>query len=205
MITLNNGQKPMSARHQIEVLAHNIFDFDNVPLNIQTEKARSKKIIKGSFDKGDIIKGYISYLSESVNIDNQKIIESKMDELIADKIIESDVTQGNSQFYKVIEKIEIFIDDDYLLKWFKQSNNLIGYCAGIGKSYEIIEQENKESFKEMIEKFESSFQSFDISKIKLGHLRRLTVQYFISKYGNMKPLSQYEIEDSLSQASMLYM
>lgn len=27
MITLNNGQKPMSARHQIEILAGNIFDF----------------------------------------------------------------------------------------------------------------------------------------------------------------------------------
>lgn len=205
MITLNNGQKPMSARHQIEVLAHNIFDFDNLPITTQTEKARSKKRIKGSFDKDDIIKGYISYLSESVNIDNQKIIESKMDELIADKIIESNITQTESQFTAVIEKIEEFIDDDYLLKWFKQPNNLIGFCAGIGKSYSSVKSETKESFREIIEKFELSFQSFDISKIKLGHLRRLTVQYFISKHETMKSLSQTEIEDSLSQASMLYM
>lgn len=205
MITLNNGQKPMSARHQIEVLAHNIFDFDNLPIQVQTEKARSKKRIKGSFDKDDIIKGYISYLSESVNIDNQKIIESKMDELIADKIIESNVTQTDSQFTKVIEKIEEFIEDEYLLKWFKQPNNLIGFCAGIGKSYGQVKNESKETFRESIENFELSFQSFDISKIKLGHLRRLTVQYFISKYDTMKSLSQTEIEDSLSQASMLYM
>ncbi|HRH49860.1 MAG TPA: hypothetical protein PLP23_13985 [Panacibacter sp.] len=205
MITLNNGQKPMSARHQIEVLAHNIFDFENLPIAIQTEKARSKKRIKGSFDKDDIIKGYISYLSESVNIDNQKIIESKMDELIADKIIESSVTQTESQFTKVIEKIEEFIDEEYSLKWFKQPNNLIGFCAGIGKSYNTIKVETKESFKEMLEKFELSFESFDISKIKLGHLRRLTVQYFISKYDVMKPYSQPEIEDSISQASMLFM
>ncbi|MGN6803295.1 MAG: hypothetical protein ACTHJN_15445 [Ginsengibacter sp.] len=205
MITLNNGQKPMSARHQIEVLAHNIFDFDNLPIQVQTEKARSKKRIKGSFDKDDIIKGYISYLSESVNIDNQKIIESKMDELIADKIIESNVTQTDSQFSKVIDKIEVFIEDEYLLKWFKQPNNLIGFCAGIGKSYSAIKDETREAFREMIENFELSFQSFDISKIKLGHLRRLTVQYFISKYEAMKSISQPEIEDSLSQASMLYM
>ena len=205
MITLNNGQKPMSARHQIEVLAHNIFDFENLPIIIQTEKARSKKRIRGSFDKDDIIKGYISYLSESVNIDNQKIIESKMDELIADKIIESSVTQTESQFAKVIEKIEEFIDEEYSQKWFKQPNNLIGFCAGIGKSYHVIKDETKESFKEMIEKFELSFESFDISKIKLGHLRRLTVQYFISKYDIMKSYSQSEIEDSISQASMLFM
>jgi hypothetical protein len=205
MITLNNGQKPMSARHQIEVLAHNIFDFDNLPIAIQTEKGRSKKIIKGSFDKDDIIKGYISYLSESVNIDNQKIIESKMDDLIAEKIIESAVTQTESQFTKVIELIEKFIDEDFTLKWFKQPNNLIGFCAGIGKSYMIIKDESKESFKEMLEKFELAFESFDISKIKLGHLRRLTVQYFISKYDLQKTYSQTEIEDSISQASLLFM
>lgn len=205
MITLNNGQKPMSARHQIEVLAHNIFDFENLPIQMQTEKARSKKRIKGSFDKDDIIKGYISYLSESVNIDNQKIIESKMDELIADKIIESNVTQSEAQFTMVVDKIEEFIEEDYLLRWFKQPNNLIGFCAGVGKSYHFVKDESKEDFKNMIEQFEESFQSFDISKIKLGHLRRLTVQYFISKYETLKPLSQSEIEDSLSQASMLYM
>lgn len=205
MITLNNGQKPMSARHQIEVLAHNIFDFDNLPITIQTEKARSKKQIKGSFNKDDIIKGYISYLSESVNIDNQKIIESKMDELVADKIIESNVTQTESQFSKVIEKIEDFIEEETLKKWFKQPNNLIGFCAGIGKSWVTVKVESKEDFKVMIEKFEESFQSFDISKIKLGHLRRLTVQHFISKYDLMRGKSQAEVADNISQASMLFM
>ncbi len=144
----------MSARHQIEVLAHNIFDFDNLPIAIQTEKARSKKRIKGSFDKDDIIKGYISYLSESVNIDNQKIIESKMDELIADKIIESSVTQTESQFAKVIEKIEVFIDEEYSLKWFKQPNNLIRIlCMELVNRYSVIKDETKESFKDMLEKF----------------------------------------------------
>jgi hypothetical protein len=138
MITLNNGQKPMSARHQIEVLANTIFDFDNLSLEIQTEKERSKKRIKGSFDKDDIIKAYIAFLSESVNIDNQKIIESKMDELIAEKIIDSDVTQSEAQFINVIEIIEKFIENESSLRWFKQPNNLIGFCAGIGKSYSII-------------------------------------------------------------------
>ena len=205
MITLNNGQKPMSARHQIEVLANNIFSFDELSIQLQTEKDRSKKTIKGSFNKDDIIKAYISFMSESVNIDNQKIIESKMDELIAEKIIESSVTQSGIQFINVIEKIEEFVDDEFLLKWFKQTNNIIGFAAGIGKSYNSIFSENPSDFKIMIQKFEEAFQSFDISKIKLGHLRRLSVFYFISRYDIMKSLSQTEIEDSLSQASMLFM
>jgi hypothetical protein len=57
----------------------------------------------------------------------------------------------------------------------------------------------------MINKFEAAFQSFDISKIKLGHLRRLSVQHFIAKFGIMQEYSQTEIEDNLSQASMFYM
>lgn len=205
MITLNNGQKPMSARHQIEVLARNIFEFDNLGLQIQTEKQRNKKIIKGSFDKDDIIKSYIAYLSESVNIDNHKIIESKMDDLIADKIIESDVTQGETQFIDVISKIESFIEDPYLLKWFKQPNNLIGFCAGIGKSFSTIKIEQTQNFKDQIEKFESAFETFDVSKIKLGYLRRISVNYFISKYDILKNNSYSELEDNISQASLLFM
>lgn len=204
MITLNNGQKPMSARHQIEVLAYNMYDFDDTGITIQTERGRSKRRIRGAFNKDDIIKGYISYLSQSVNIDNQKIIESKLDELIADKIIESDVTQSDSNFNDVIELIETYTGDEYLLKWIKQTNNLIGFCAGVGKSYEVIKSENNDTLKYNIEKFEKAFESFDISKIKLGHLRRISVQFFISKYDLLKTKSQAELEDSLSQASLLF-
>lgn len=205
MITLNNGQKPMSARHQIEVLANNIFQFEDISLSVQSEKDRSKKTIRGAFNKDDIIKAYIAFMSESVNIDNQKIIESKMDELIAEKIIESTVTQSEIQFTDVIEKIENLISIDSTLKWFKQTNNLIGFCAAIGKSYKTVFAASPEEFSEMIDKFENAFQSFDISKIKLGHLRRLSVNYFISKYETMKENSQTDIEDSVSQASMLFL
>lgn len=205
MITLNNGQKPMSARHQIEVLAYNIFDFGELSLPVQTEKDRSKKVIKGSFNKDDIIKGYISYMSESVNIDNQKIIESKMDELIAEKIIESEVTQHEFGYVDVIEIIEKLIDDPYLHKWFKQTNNLIGFCAGISKSFQSIKSEEIVAFKEQIEKFEKAFENFDISKIKLGFLRRSCVNHFISKYETLKTFSPTELFENISSASMIFM
>lgn len=205
MITLNNGQKPMSARHQIEVLAYNMFDFGDINLPVQTEKERAKKIIKGSFNKDDIIKGYISYLSESVNIDNQKIIESKMDELIAEKIIESNVTQGEFSYTNVIELMEKYIDDGYMHKWFKQTNNLIGFCAGIPKSYPPINAESIEVFRGQIENFENAFENFDISKIKLGYLRRICVHHFISRYETLKTYSPSELFENISTASMIFM
>lgn len=205
MITLNNGQKPMSARHQIEILAYKMFDFEGVGISIQSEKQRSKKIIKGSFNKDDIIKGYIAYLSRSVNIDNQKIIESKMDELIAEKIIESNVTQSDENFKEVISLIERFIEDTELLKWFKQPNNFIGFCAAVNRSFNFLKKESIEDFKNNKEKFEDAFEEFDISKIKLGHLRRVTVNYFISKYEFLKEVTLTEFKDNISQASILFM
>ena len=205
MITLNNGQKPMSARHQIEVLAYKMFDFADVSIAVQTEKERSKRVIKGAFNKDDIIKGYIAYLSRSINIDNQKIIESKMDELIAEKIIESNVTQGTQNFKDIIALIETYVEEPDLLRWFKQTNNLIGFCSGISKSYDDLKSESKEDFKISVLRFESALEEFDISKIKLGHLRRLTVNYFILKYEYLKELSITEFKESISQASMLFM
>ncbi|TGE29238.1 hypothetical protein [Hymenobacter metallicola] len=204
MITLNNGQKPMSARHQIEVLAHNIFDFNDVGVGVQSEKQRSKKRVNGSFNQDDVIKGYISYLSGSINIDNQKLIESKLDELLAEKIIESSVTQEKYGFKNVITVINNLSSDEYLLKWFKQTNNMIGFCSGISKSFDAIEGEAVDDFKNNIKKFEEAFEGFDISKIKLGHLRRLTVNHFILKYAAFKEMSTLELREQLSSVSMLY-
>ena len=86
MVTLNNGQRPMTARHQIEILAQNMLDFSNIPLDTITEKQSKSDINRNEAGsqvaKDTLIKSYIAYISHSVNIDNQKIIESKMDELI---------------------------------------------------------------------------------------------------------------------------
>ncbi|WMT47221.1 MAG: hypothetical protein RE468_00915 [Acidithiobacillus caldus] len=82
MITLNNGQKPMSARHQIEILADSFFDFNELDIKLLPEKGRSRVRAPNAFKKSDFVKGYIAYLSDSINIDNQRIIEEKMDELL---------------------------------------------------------------------------------------------------------------------------
>jgi len=105
MITLNNGQKPMSARHQIDVLADAFFDFDGVDLKLVAEKGKGRVRAPESFKKADFIKGYVAYLSGSVNVDNQKIIEEKMDELIASKIIDSDIPTSKVEFSDVVNII----------------------------------------------------------------------------------------------------
>ena len=119
MITLNNGQKPMSANHQIEILLGNIYKFRDLDIEIQTEKEKGKKgKYKHAFLKSNIIKAYLAFLTNSTAIDNKKIIDSKMDELIAKKIIDSKITDEGLEFSSIIELINRLSSNDYLKKWF---------------------------------------------------------------------------------------
>ena len=199
MITLNNGQKPMSARHQVEILANNLYSFDSLLISLQSEKQSKKHRIVGAFKKADIIKSYLAFISQSINIDNQKIIESKLDELITDQIIESDIPDRNIEFSSIIELIHKFSEDQKLLDWFRISNNLIGFTAGIYKSFVIINSEEISDFKNSLENFDSAFSYLDISKIKLGLARRKSVKHFIENYDELKKETPNQLINIISQ------
>jgi hypothetical protein len=200
MITLNNGQKPMTATHQIEILASNIYEFEDSPITIQTEKERGKKAIRGSFKKAHFIKAYIAFLSNSINIDNQRIIEEKMEELIADKILDSDITNDNLEFSEILLLINRFCEDKDTLKWFNSNeNNLIGFSVGIRNSFNFLEKQDKVYLKSAIDIFEEVFKSFDPSKIRVGQQRRKLINYFISNIEHLQDKTENEILDELSQ------
>ncbi|KAA1186167.1 hypothetical protein PAENI_15045 [Paenibacillus sp. B2(2019)] len=208
MITLNNGQKPMSARHQIEMLAQNIYKFDDMNLNIntktekeqmRTKKDKMKKELKSEFKKGDIIKAYLAFISNTINIDNQKIIESKLDELITDQIIDSNLPERSIEFTGVIDFVSKMSEDKELYSWFSLPNNLIGFSAGIQKSYIEIFDEDIEGFKSQIQKLDEAFSFLDVSKIKLGMARRRSVQYFVENFNVCKEMDENQLVDKLSQ------
>ncbi|MGO5305600.1 hypothetical protein ACTQ1L_01485 [Agathobacter sp. LCP21S3_B2] len=200
MITLNNGQKPMTARHQIEILAKNIFDFDSLPILAVTEKdGKNKKKNDESMSKEVLIKGYLAYISNSVNIDNQKIIESKMNELIADQIMDSNIPKKEGEFKDVIGYINDALVSEKLCTWFKVPNNFIGFCAAMNKTYSIIRTVTLQEMEEGIELFEEAFSALDVSKIKLGMARRRMVQKYFEKY---EVLSIYSVGQLIDYISM---
>lgn len=192
MITLNNGQKPMSPAHQIEILANNLYDFQDSQLRIVSDKDKQKKRIIGSFNKADFIKAYLGFLSGSTNIDNQKIIEDKMDEIIAEKIITSDLDISNIEFSQVLDLIENLTINPVLHKWLKNANNLIGFSVGIKKSFYTIQNLEPEEFESYIKKYEYAMSQFNPSKIKLGTFRRKTSHYFIE---NIESLSDEDLNE----------
>lgn len=201
MITLNNGQKPMSARHQIEILAGNIFDFDSLPILSVTEKTKysKKKNDEEAMNKENLIKGYLAYISNSVNIDNQKIIEEKMNELIADKILNSNIASKQGEFYDVINFISEMLEDIYLNNWFKVANNFIGFAAAMNIVFPQIRLLTRDELKQNIILFEEVFAAIDVSKIKLGMSRRRMVKFYFEGFSKFSSYGYSELLDIISQ------
>lgn len=202
MITLNNGQRPMTARHQIEILAGNIFDFDNLPILSVTEKqikGKKKQTEDTAMSKEIVIKGYLAYISHSINIDNQKIIESKMDELIAEQIMESDISNRKTEFSDVVSFINKFLKNETLKEWFLVPNNFIGFCAAMAIAFDNIRYENESALKQSVILFESSFSSIDVSKIRLGLARRRLASFFFENYSRLTRLSPNQLLNEISQ------
>ncbi len=200
MITLNNGQKPMTARHQIEIIAGNVFDFEGHKLPVSTEKKRGR--IKGGFKKADLIKSYLAFLSNSANIENNKIIEEKMDEIIAKRIVDSNLPDEKYNFSQLLELIEQLSDDDEIFEWLKVANNLIGFCAGYRNSAEFIKNLNHDDFKELISLCENSLKYINVSKIKTGEARRSCVNYYFSNIEELSTSDEYDIAEKFASKAL---
>lgn len=180
MITLNNGQRPMTTRHQIEILTANLFPGDSDSVFLVKEKDGVRKD-QGIFAKSDFVLGYIAFLSSTTNVDSQKLIQEKLDELLASKILEHDPTLGGIEFSAVMKLIGDLSILKPIDKWFKVNNNLIGFCASIRFSYDIILALDEGEFLEFIETFEEAFHAFNVAKIRLGRARRRAVAHAVKR------------------------
>lgn len=184
MVTLNNGQKPMTARHQIEILAESIYDFSAYSFKIVTEKesvSKSEKVYK----KADILNAYISFLSNSTNLDNKKIIEDKLDELVARKIIESKITNDSVDFSKILLLMDRMTSSEKLYNWLKNGNNLIGFCVGLRTSFVQVISYNNEELEIALSTFEKAFKNINVSTIKLSRERRRLASFYISRINEL--------------------
>jgi len=200
MITLNNGQRPMSPRHQIDILFETIFDFDSLSLKNQPHKARQQEANKLAVQRSDIVKGYIAYLSNTSAIDNKLIIEEKMDELIAERIIDSEISNAKFEFIDVLRWISDAGSTDEVINWFASSNNFIGYCVAARRNFDYLRAVSTEKFQEEFKRFENVFSRFDKRKIKVGDYRRkMVAEYF----GSLQKYSKHSESDIALELSQL--
>lgn len=194
MITLNNGQKPMTPRHQIETLTAEAFDFSKLDnFSVQTEKERAEKTIRGAFNLGDISRGYLAFLTGNVNNENNKIIDEKMDEILVSRVLDARDSTSDIKFEDILSIIDKLSKEKECRDWFKTVNNLIGFCVGIKQSVAEIKKIDSADFLQSIKLFEAAFDSINPSKVNLGKYRRQLSNEFISKYSELSRLDSDEL------------
>jgi hypothetical protein len=199
MITLNNGQRPMSPRHQIEILTEELFDFSEVEFDVRSEKDRGERIQRGAFNLSDISKGYLAFFSGSVHIENNKIISEKMDEIIVGKIMESAVIKQKLEFEKVLQLIDRFVENESARAWLLNQNNLLGFCVGIRTSYEVLSNLSADDFGIIAKNFEEAFKGINVTKVNLGRYRRDLAQVYIAEIGHLRDFSELELLSYFSE------
>ncbi|KAB7728023.1 hypothetical protein F5984_19910 [Rudanella paleaurantiibacter] len=195
MITLNNGQKGMTPRHQIEILTKELFYFSGLSIKVQTEKDKAATPLKESFSYGDIAKGYMAFLTNNVNNENSKIIEEKMDEILVGRILENDISKNQIEFYDIIQFVDRHADSSICLKWFQTVNNFIGFCVGFNNSYDILRGFSSGELEAQLQKFELAFRALNPSKINLGKFRRELSKEFVYNLKRYRDLDVTDVEE----------
>lgn len=181
MITLNNGQKPMTARHQIEMLTKGLIDTGSLNISILSEKETEQGKVPGAFKRADISAAYTAFLTNSVNNDNSRIIESKLDEILVGKVMESNLSESDVTFSRVLRVVDRFSADINARDWLRLGNNLIGFSVGARSSMGHLEELTAEQFGAAVAVFDQAFRSIDVSKINVGKIRRELARTFTAK------------------------
>lgn len=174
MITLNNGQKPMTARHQVEMLTSGLIDYSELKnITVASEKdTQDKKYPKLTFKQGDIAEAYMAYLSENLHNSNSKIIQSKLDEIIVHKVMNSNISENKSSFQEFLTQIDRVCENEDAKSWLNLGNNLIGCAVAYRKSPVPFQQVTPKDFGDSCETFDQAFSSINTSRVNVGKIRR---------------------------------
>ncbi|MCF2904634.1 hypothetical protein L0666_06525 [Octadecabacter sp. CECT 8868] len=194
MITLNNGQKPMTARHQIEMLTGGAIDISGVNFPILTEKETENIKVSGAFKKSDIIEAYTAYLTNNVNNQNKKIIESKLNDILVGRVMESSLTDEDVSFSAILEEVGRLSTQAEVRTWLRLGNNLIGFTVGAKQSLAALRNIEPDDFAQVIAKFDQAFDAINPSKVNVGKIRRELSYFFVSSIDTYAEASVGEIE-----------
>lgn len=203
MITLNNGQKPMTARHQIEMLTKGLIDTDSLKISILSEKETEQGKIPGAFKRADISAAYTAFLTNSVNNDNSRIIESKLDEILVGKVMESNLSESDVTFSRVLRVVDRFSADVNARDWLRLGNNLIGFSVGARSSIRHLEELTAEEFGAAVVVFDQAFRSIDVSKINVGKIRRELARTFTAKINEFVDAELDTIVEAFFEETMI--
>lgn len=146
MLLLNAGQKPMSMKHQVEILsiglADDLQEIDGITVLRGPDQRRSQP---GQFQLAKLSQGFQAWLQGAPNVD---ISNTVMQELLADSAIETlgaslkqNDDGGTSDSFKQLVKwlvdadrkaVEANPGENEFLQFFGSDTVLLGICAQVG-------------------------------------------------------------------------
>lgn len=180
MLTLNTGQTPMSARHQIEIIYSDYKNTKNTDIKLFREIDGETPNNVGEYKFNDVIDGFTSYINKDFNtieridiLDNIKSLEKLSKEKEQKDLFKIYLNAYNSFVKKMCELgMNWLYDSDYIgeelngppfgktvLKIFNKSQCATGFGAAIGK---WIEDGSIKDFRELIEEIIPNIHADDI-------------------------------------------
>lgn len=185
MITLNNGQKPMTVRHQVEMLTGNLIkrlvaSSSLKNMYILTEKDTESGSPHGAFKMSDVAAAYLSFLTGSAHNQNTRFIEEKLDEILVGKVMASGAIDSPVSFEEIIAEVDRLSEVPNARNWLRNENNLIGFTLSAKSNLKIIQNLRPEEFAGAIVIFETAFQAINPSKVNVGKFRRDLSHDFVS-------------------------
>ncbi len=159
MLTLNTGQTPMSARHQLEMLYSDMLNTEFEGVKLVTDKEGAADVDENEFIFKNAIEGFNSYMNRNeLPIDRQDILENvKMLENMSDENVSQDLFKEFLENYIKLFSALREITADHVVtkeelqeyeisespfgkkvsKIFSTSQALTGFGAAIGKMKDL--------------------------------------------------------------------
>ena len=195
IIVLNAGQKPMSMRHQIEILSLTLKKalssaIPGLELVPEADGGRRTRARKFSLDK--VASGYHAYLIKSPEVDKQNVVAQRLSE---ETVLEQEVEQFGVQFNEFVEFFKLYCELDDAVEplqqaaadapsgtgWLGNENTINGFFAAVADFGSTFERQNRirNAIKSQVEavKLEQSEESLGLSnfqKIVTGFPSRKT-------------------------------
>lgn len=175
MLTLNTGQTPMSARHQLEMLYNDMLNTEIDGVTLVSEVDGSANPAKNEFQFKNAVEGFHSYLNRNeLPIDREELLHNiKMLENMAEENVDNDLFRDYISCYICVFSALRSITNDLIIsrddldeigitgtpfgnavyKVFSTSQALTGFGAAIGrmKDHDIIS--SFEEIEDMVEDF----------------------------------------------------
>lgn len=196
IIVLNAGQKPMSMRHQIEILSLSlkatlIKEIDRLELVPEVDSGRRTRARRYSLDR--VSGGYHAYLLKSPEVDKQNVVAQRLSE---QAVLQQDIEQFGIQFadfvdfFKlyceiddVVENTEAFNNGPSATNWLGSENTLNAFFAAVADFGST--QERQDRIKSALARLASSITTSNSEEVLGLDLYQQIIAGFPSRKTNI--------------------